>query len=99
MSTDSSRKVGGLRDVYERRKHRRYDRMETGKLWVQGVPVACTVIDGSARGALVETSHPLLKGARVELEAIGLGRQPGEVVRTDGSKTGLRFDSEITPRL
>ncbi len=88
-----------MRDVYDRRKHRRYDRMETGKLWVQGVPVACTVIDLSASGALVETSQPPLKGARVELEVMGLDRQPGEIVRIDGSKAALRFDSEITPRL
>ena len=99
MSTDSSRKVGLLRDVYERRKHRRYDRMETGKLWVRGVPVACTVIDISATGALVETSLPPLKGAWVEREVMGLDRQPGEIVHTDGSKAALRFDSEITPRL
>ncbi len=95
MSTDSSRKVGSLRDVHERRKRRRYDLGESGRIRSRGLTSACTVKDISVSGALVETDLTLLEGSRVELEVPRLGRLPGEVVRVIGDKVGVTFDSEI----
>ena len=95
MSTDSSRKVGGLRDKYERRECRRYDWGESGTIWSGGLPFACIVKDISASGALVETDLALPEGSRIELEVPRFGRLPGEVVCVIGDKVGARFDSEI----
>ena len=95
MSTDSSRKVGGLRDKYERRKCRRYDLGESGKIWSGGLPVDCIVKDISASGALVETDLALLEGSRIDLEVPRLGWLPGKVIRVIGPMVGVRFDSEI----
>ncbi len=95
MSSDSSRKVGSLRDVHERRKRRRYDSGESGRIRSRGLTSACTVKDISVSGALVETDLTLPEGSRIELEVPRLGRLPGEVIRVTGAEVGLRFDSEI----
>ena len=99
MSSDGERKNGGRAEGDDRRKHPRYEWAEMGKLWVQGAPFSCNVIQISASGALVEASHPVLEGAPVELDALGLGRLSAQIVRTDGARIGLRFDSEIVPKI
>ena len=95
MSSDSSRKVGSLMDVYERRKRRRYDSGESGRIRSRGLSFACTVKNISASGALVKTDLALPEGSRIELEVQRFGRLPGEVVRVIGSMVGVKFDSEI----
>ncbi len=99
MSSDSSRKVGGLRDVNERRKCRRYDLGESGTIWSGGLPFDCIVKDISASGALVEaqveTDLAPPEGSRIELEVPRFGRLSGEVIRVIGPMVGVRFDSEI----
>ncbi len=95
MSSDSSRKVGGLADGNERRRCRRYDSGESGTIWSRSLPYACAVKNISASGAQVETDLALLEGSRIELEVPRLGRLSGKVIRVIGAEFGLRFDSEI----
>jgi len=95
MSSDDQRNNESRAEDDERRKHPRYEWAETGKLWVEGAPFTCALIHISVGGALVETSHPVVQGAAVELEVLGLGRRSGQIVHTDGARIGLRFDSEI----
>jgi hypothetical protein len=75
----------------ERRETSRYQVNEAATLWHDGQSYACTVLNVSAGGALVESSFVPSVGAAVALDVVKWGQFPAKVVHVTGDHLGLMF--------
>jgi hypothetical protein len=82
----------------ERRHERRSDAAGDGTVWYRDVPFACTLLDISANGALVDMGNygPAV-GAEVALQLLALGRFTATVVRVEDGRVGLIFEEMSAP--
>jgi hypothetical protein len=78
----------------ERRESSRYQANEAATLWYRGKSFACTVLNVSAGGALVESSFVPSVGAAVDLDVVKWGQFPAKVVHVTGDHLGLMFLSD-----
>ena len=75
----------------ERRNSTRYQIKQTATLLIGDNQFACTVVNASASGALVETSFVSEVGTMVVLDAASWDRLEAEVVHVKGGYVGLKF--------
>ena len=75
----------------ERRESTRYQIKQPATLLSGGKLFACTVINASAGGALVEASFVPEMGALVVLDVVSWARLEAEVVHVKGRLVGLKF--------
>lgn len=80
-----------------RRSHRRVMLGVRNSVVANGAAFACTIVDASLSGALVQFDQPVADlGERIGLSFPGVGVVPAKVVRNRGGAVALRFD-ELKP--
>lgn len=83
MNGDDTRK--------EERRNRRRTVVMTGKIIVNGQPIACRIRNLSATGLMVACDIPLAPGTVVHAEISRYGSFPAVVSWTEGGRMGLTF--------